>query len=153
MKRGQLSIEFFLIVVFVLGLASALLALSEEQMRQTDLLDRAALARSALDSIAHTANHAWLAGNGTRLYTEIFVPANSVCLLYNSTQKRLYCDVGTRCPSNSSQFCYPYSEQLLPNGISFNTTTCPPYSQLGGWYSVRLEHNGTAITAQCTRLT
>lgn len=146
--------EFFLVVAFILGLASALLTITEEQVRQTATLDRAALAKSALDSVAHAANHVWLAGNGSRLTAEVFVPSSSICLLYNSTQRRLFCDVTARCPTNSSQTCFAYSEPVLPpGGVYLHTTNCPPYNALTGWYSIRLEHNGTTVNASCTRLT
>lgn len=152
MKRGQLSIEFFLIVAFILGLASALLTVSEDQVRQTTLLDRAALARNALDTVTHAANQVWLSGNGTRIVAEVFVPVNSICLLYNSTQQRLYCDVAVRCPNNPSQFCYTYGERLVTSQVIIDPATCPPYNALTGWYSIQLSHNGTAVNAVCTRL-
>lgn len=152
MRRGQVSIEFFLVVAFVLALASALLTVTEEQARQTGVVDRAALAKSALDTFAQAANHAWLSGNGARIYAEIFIPQNSVCLLYNASQTRFYCDVGARCPGSPSQFCYAYSERLLTSEIYINSTTCPPSNTLPGWYSVQLAHNGTALLAQCAHL-
>ena len=94
MARGQLSVEFFLIVAFVLVLATILFSSTENEIRETRAVDRAALAKAAVAGVGNAVNSVALQGNGSVLKKDVFVPPETICFLYNQSASSLYCDTG-----------------------------------------------------------
>ncbi|MGC8850811.1 MAG: hypothetical protein ACP5O3_01090 [Candidatus Micrarchaeia archaeon] len=140
-KRGQLGIEFFLVVAFVLVLGSVLSASVDEQVIAARALDRAALAKSAVDAVSHAINLVTLEGNGALASREVFFPAETQCIQYSSARKALYCDVaGAGKVYGVALYREP---TVLLNCFSSGTQ---------GWFLVTV--NGTSNGAQvnCTKL-
>lgn len=91
--RAQMSVEFFVVLGFVLFAAGVLLASTESQTKGTRLLNDIAAARAVLDSQTAFANYAYFSGTGTRLVQTFFVPARVSCSNWDAANKQLYCVV------------------------------------------------------------
>lgn len=110
MKKGQLSVEFFLILAIVMAMISMLLANALEQMKYIRQLDAAALAKSCADTVSGVVNYAKLGGAGTSITRDVFVPKDMVCFL--NAGRESYClqkESGKKV----------YGDQFLSPDVSF----------------------------------
>jgi len=107
LARGQLSVEFFLIVAFVLVLATMLLSNVEAQLNDTKDLNRAATAKAAVAEVSHAVNAVALQGTGAMLNKEVFVPPETSCFSYNATAGALQCDTGKNIVSGPALVTAP----------------------------------------------
>lgn len=146
MKRGQLSIEFFLIVSIIAVFALSLYTTGVAEIDKSSTVDDAVLAKSALDSLTSAVNIVALEGNGSTIKRELFVPKQSVCFLYNSTAKRFYCLITSNVTQVNyaldtlSNFTYGYKV------VASNVTSvyCSP-SIARGWVYVTANNIGAGV--------
>jgi len=94
LARGQLSVEFFLIVAFILVLTTMILSNAENSLTETRTLDRMALAKAAVVEASQAANLVAVQGNGSSIKRLLFVPPETICFLYDDADGVLYCDTG-----------------------------------------------------------
>ena len=78
--RGQVSVEFFLVLSLLFALAAVLLTTAEAQLRDAESLNNAALSKAALDAVGSYVDLVYLSGNGSIVSGQVFIPA-SVCVL------------------------------------------------------------------------
>lgn len=146
--RGQLSVEFLLVVSFLLSMAAVLLNVAETQLRETEALDNAALSKAAADSFATLVNTVFLHGNGTQMRAELFIPSGSVCFFVNSTNRSnmfLECDPD---PLYSGKVA---SRPIYTSNVSLDST-CPPASTSGGWYKFTVKNSKNSVLVNCSRV-
>ena len=92
--RGQVGLEFFLILGFCLAMLTILISDSEREITENEKLDTAVLSLSALYSVSNAINIVALQGNGAQLAVSAFVPSKSKCYLPVASEQRLACDIG-----------------------------------------------------------
>lgn len=140
MSRGQASIEFFLIVSFILALMFMLQPLAQKSVASVTSVDDAALARSAAGLIAANADYVWLAGNGSVIQLQVRVPATYSCA-GNSTTRAIQC-----------------VQTVITEGQSaINVTTPAIYSPkltdncggISGWKTVKVASTGDGVEVGC----
>ena len=145
--KGQLSVEFFLIMAFLFALAVVLFVTTESQAHKAQLLDKAVLSRSALDSFENSVDRVFFEGNGSRDSIDLFVPQNSVCFIPNATGNYFECDADPEINGRVfGRVLYADVTQV------FTDTTCPPSSSSVGWIRVESVSNGTSVLASCSSL-
>ncbi len=128
--------EFFLIVSFILVLATIILGGVENEVRETKALDRAALAKTAVASVSHAANSVALQGNGSIVKREVFVPPETICFLYNSTSAVLYCDTG---------------KNIVPGPALLSQPNVSSPCFYSGWMVAVVKNDG-GVSVNCTLL-
>ncbi|MBI5636146.1 hypothetical protein HY993_04255 [Candidatus Micrarchaeota archaeon] len=147
--RGQLSVEFFLIAAFLVALAIALIATSSAKVDDLSSLSKALQAKTTLDTLSTKANSAYVQGDGSQYSFDAFLPSGPVCLLYNSSTQRLFCDFGGALGNNK-----PVSGPALYASITFSSPDCQPSSSSqAGWFNFVVRNNAGSIVASCTKLT
>lgn len=137
-RRSQVSVEFFLAVAFAVALAAVLLSSAEDGIRSVKAVDSAALARTALDSVASAVNYASLAGNGTKIVKEVFVPKEVVCFAYNSSSKRMFCSLGAGV--------------FMSSQVLYSAPSVASACFSAGWLKTEVSNNGTAVVLSCSAL-
>lgn len=140
-KRGQLGVEFFLIVAFILVLGAALSASTDAEVVNMRSLDRAALAKSASDAVAHAVNLVLIQGNGASVTRELFFPAETPCLQYSAEREALFCEVpGAGKVYSAAILAQP---QILSYCYSNGTA---------GWKLVTVRGTDVGAQVNCTRV-
>jgi hypothetical protein len=137
-RRAQVSIEFFFIVAFSVALATILLSSAEDQIRNVKSLDNTALARAALDSVASTVNYVSLAGNGTRIAREVFVPNDVTCFAYNSSSRKMFCSVGAGV--------------FIQSSVLYSAPSVASACLSSGWLRAEAVNNGASTSLNCSSL-
>jgi hypothetical protein len=117
-SRGQIGIEFFLVLGFALSIVGVLIMNSERGLEGNTRLDSAMLSLAAVNTVSNSINTAFLQGNGTLIRTQVFVPYGARCFVVNPATSALFCDVGDpqgrvvngmslyAVPTNVSDSCY-----------------------------------------------
>jgi hypothetical protein len=139
MKKGQMSVEFFLLVGFILVLLSVLVTNADEESRKLSQLEKASLCKNAVDSIGYLSNYAALQGTGTLLKKEVFVPKNSVCFLVKQITSKYYlaCDLGL-------QGRLAYSDELIQQ-----PTVSSQCQDNTGWLIVSVQGTASGPSISC----
>ncbi len=143
-SRGQLSVEFFLIVSFSLLLAVFLLAQSETNLAENSRLSRAAIAKSALDSVVSDIDAVSVQGAGARLSASFYVPRDAFCFVVNASSKTVSCELGL----NTTVRSYPYA---APRAPSF-AAECYPTNSTAFWVSAVVENVNGTVRVNCTKV-
>lgn len=141
--RGQVGIEFLLVLSFMLALTAVLLGSAEAHFRAAESLDKAALCKAALDSTASLINHAFLSGRGTRVSSELFIPDGSVCFIVNSS----FSPPVLQCDADALLSRRVESRGLRTAAVSFSAA-CP----VSGWLRVTAVNNGNSVSVTCAKL-
>jgi hypothetical protein len=138
--RGQVGLEFFLILGFCLAMLSVLISSSERQINENEKLDATVLSLSALNSVSNAINTVALQGNGAYMSASAFVPQSTKCFLLTS-ENRLACDIGDKYGRRV------YGMKLLQNP---GTITADCYSNYG-WIDVMVTSSAGEISVYCAR--
>ena len=93
LMRGQVGLEFFLILGFCLVMLTILISNSEQQLVENEKLDAAVLSLSALDAVSNALNTVAIQGNGARMTVSVYLHSKAKCFLL-TTADRLSCDIG-----------------------------------------------------------
>jgi len=144
--RGQVSVEFFLVLSLLFALAAVLLTTAEAQLRDAESLNNAALSKAALDAVGSYVDLVYLSGNGSIVSGQVFIPASSLCFIVNASTETLQCDPD---PSLTGRV----NSRPLKNSVVFFNSSCPPYSASTGWFDLTVYHNGSSVLVNCTRVT
>jgi len=139
--RGQVGLEFFLILGFCLAMLSLLIANSERQITENERLDAAVLSLSALNSVSNAINTVAIQGNGAQMAASAFVPSKSKCFLFAASQQRLACDVG------DSYGRRVYGMRLMAMPDTINDACYTVY----GWMDVTVKKTGGKVEVYCAR--
>jgi hypothetical protein len=136
--RGQVSLEFFLILGFCLAVLSVLISESEANISQNEKLDTAILSLSALNSVSNAVNTVALQGYGASMIVSVFVPQTAKCFIL-SPKNELSCDIGDVFDRRA------YGMPLLTNPGTISTG-CYTTS---GWTAVTVNRSATEIGIYC----
>jgi uncharacterized protein (UPF0333 family) len=90
-RRGQLSVEFFLILSIVIAFSIILYNISLEELGKTRASNAVVSTKSVLDSLSNSADFVALSGNGSVVKRVLFVPKEAKCLYYDPNGRTLYC--------------------------------------------------------------
>ncbi|HII38783.1 TPA: hypothetical protein HA318_02165 [Candidatus Micrarchaeota archaeon] len=140
LRKAQTGIEFFFVTAFVLLLAIYLVTASEGELTQTKNLNRVAVAKSVTDAVSQAVNTVALEGNGSTARIQQYVPADTLCLLYNTTSKKLFCIVsGVGTVSGTQLYSAPaVSQSCFPSGDQ-------------GWMLIKINNSGAGVGVWCTQ--
>ncbi|NUN11594.1 hypothetical protein HUU53_03020 [Candidatus Micrarchaeota archaeon] len=126
-KRGQISIEFFLVLSIMITFILIIYSNTQTEINQQRDLNSIVLASSALDSVTNLANFVYLSGPGTRQTREIFIPSStsetpakaSANCFYVDTggENRLYCTVVSDYVYNVTDPDYNVNDRSVPIGV------------------------------------
>ena len=139
LDRGQIGIEFFLIMGFSLTIVAMLIANSERQLVANEQLDTDMLSLSAMNAVSNAANSVTLMGNGSSLRANVFIPSDARCFVPKTSSGKNYlaCDVGdTRNPPRMA-----YGMMLVGASAPVISDDC--YNRKG-WISVIANSTGPA---------
>lgn len=140
--RGQVGLEFFLILGFCLVMLTMLISNSEKQLAENEKLDAAVLSLSALNSVSNALNTVVIQGEGARMTVSAYIPPKTKCFLLTSPD-RLSCDIGDTYGRRA------YSMRILaaPETISDACYT------VSGWMDVTVRKNSGKVEIYCTAQT
>jgi len=144
--RAQVGVEFFLVAAFLFALAVVFFSSGEAQLRDAESLQKAALAKAAVDSLAAMVDYVYLSGVNTQVNQEVFVPQGSVCFLFNST----FSPATIQCEADPSISGRVSSRGLRTSSVIFSAS-CPPYSQERGWFRITVRNNNS-VSITCTKI-
>jgi len=91
--RGQVGLEFFLVLGFCLAMLTILISNSERQLTENEKLDSAVLSLSALNAVSNALNTVAIQGNGAQMAVSAYIPSKSKCFLL-TPDSHLACDIG-----------------------------------------------------------
>ncbi len=138
--RGQISVEFFLVVGFIISLVAILVANSEAQIARNTLLDNTLLSQSALDSVSNAIQTVYLQGNRSAIRQMVFVPRDANCFILDQAKKKLTCDVG----DPEARLVYSRPLTAVPDTITADCTE-------PGWLFVAVEYNQPFLNISCVK--
>jgi len=137
--KGQVGIEFFFVIAFVLLLAISFTTTMESQVAQTKDLNRAALAKTVVDAVSQAVNAVALQGNGATVRTQQFVPSETICLQYNGSSTKLYCTIaGVGTVSGTTLYAAPDVD-----------TSCFPSGEQG-WLLINVNNTAGSVGVYCS---
>lgn len=139
LPRGQFGIEFFLIVGFVLLIASALLSNAATHLEQNDRLRDAVFARAAVDGVADGITFVSWQGDGSKIVNEYYLPSSG-CIIVNRTDNTVECDVGLTQRVKSHAF------------TASSTATISPFGCTSGWKKITVSNTNGAPAITCAPL-
>jgi hypothetical protein len=137
--RGQVGLEFFLILGFCLAMLTILVSNSERQISENERLDAAVLSLSALNSVSDAINTVAIQGDGAQMAATAFVPARSKCFLVAA--QRLACDIGDQYGRRV------YGMRLLAVPDTINDACYTAY----GWTDVAVKKSSGRVEMYCSR--
>lgn len=76
-KRGQISVEFFLVLSIMIAFILIIYTLAQDEINKQRDLNTVVLASSALDSMAFMTNFVYLSGPGSSVSKEVFIPSST----------------------------------------------------------------------------
>ncbi len=138
--RGQVGLEFFLILGFCLAMLTILISDSEREITENEKLDTAVLSLSALNSVSNAINIVALQGNGAQLAVSAFVPSKSKCYLPVASEQRLACDIGDAYGRRV------YGMRLMAMPDTINDACYTTY----GWMDVTVKKAAGKIEIYCS---
>ena len=138
--RGQVGLEFFLILGFCLAMLTILIANSEREITENERLDTAMLSLSALNSVSNAINTVAIQGNGAQMAVSAFVPSKSKCYLPIASEQRLACDIGDAY----GRRVYGMRLMAMPDTIS---SAC--YTTYG-WMDVTVNRSSGKVGIYCS---
>jgi hypothetical protein len=138
--RGQVGLEFFLILGFCLAMLSLLIANSERSITDNERLDSAVLSLSALNSVSNAINTVAIQGDGAKMTVSAFVPSKSKCYLPSNPEQRLSCDIGDAFGRRV------YGMRLMAMPDSINNECYTVY----GWMDVTVTKSSGKVSIFCS---
>ncbi len=108
-RRGQLSVEFFLILSIVIAFSVILYNISLEELGKTRAANAVVETKSALDSLSNAVDFVALSGNGSVVKRVLFVPKEAKCVYYDVNGRTLYCVI-------ADEWLERISEKRVVNG-------------------------------------
>lgn len=137
--RGQIGIEYFLIMGFALTVVGVLIANSERQLYENDKLDAAVLSMSAMNAVGNSANIVFLQGNGSSMRSSVFIPRGATCFILRTSggYPALACDIGDMT-ATPPRMAYGMSMYSWPGIIDSRCYT------MAGWMDVVINNSGSA---------
>lgn len=138
--RGQVGLEFFLILGFCLAMLTVLISNSERQITENERLDAAVLSLSALNAVSNAINTVAIQGNGAQMAVSAFIPSKSKCFLLTA-ESRLACDIGDAYGRRV------YGMRILAVPGSINDACYTVY----GWMDVTVRKTSGNIEIYCSR--
>jgi len=138
--RGQVGLEFFLILGFCLAMLTMLISSSERQITENERLDAAVLSLSSLNSVSDAINTVAIQGNGAQMIVTAFVPSKSKCFLLASGP-RLACDIGDAYGRRV------YGMRIMATPDTINDACYTVY----GWMDVTVRKSSGKVEIYCAR--
>jgi len=139
--RGQVSVEFFLMLTLVLSLAILLYTDTASQLSKTRGLDKAGQTAALVQQVASSARAVWFEGNASARAFDAFVPSSANCLYWNASANNVYCLLVEPAAAVSAP-CY---------GIPLVDASGCGSPLAAGWYSFSVSSNGSGVLVNCTR--
>jgi len=136
--RGQVGLEFFLILGFCLVMLTVLISNSERQLVENERLDSAVLSLSALNSVSNALNTVAIQGNGAKMTVSAYIPPKTKCFLLAGPD-RLSCDIGDAY----GRRVYGMRIMAVPDTISDACYT------VSGWMDVTVKKAAGKVEISC----
>ncbi|MFA6329131.1 MAG: hypothetical protein WCX64_00410 [Candidatus Micrarchaeia archaeon] len=140
--RGQVGLEFFLILGFCLVMLTILISNSEKQLTENEKLDSAVLSLSALNAVSNAVNTVAIQGNGAQMTVSAYIPKKAKCFLETSEQ-RLACDIGDAYGRRV------YGMRLMATPDTINDACYTVY----GWMDVTVKKSFGSVEIFCSMQT
>jgi len=139
--KGQLSIEFFLILAIILVFTGMLLTASETQISGMHGLNDVIMSKNVLDGVASMADYVFLSGNGSKVSREFFIPQRLVCFAAGCTSSDRLCCFGIEFPGKKVESSQMFSIPQV-NGTCVAT----------GWLRISTQNVNNVIFINCISL-
>lgn len=163
-RKGQLSVEFFILLAVVAAFILILYSNGVSQREQTRLLSAAVQSKAGVDGLANAANYVFLSGEGSVMRKEFFVANGSLCLYVSETGDYLYCTVPgapTKTGSVRVRSIPLYSTPTLNlNNDPLANQLCAPNPSdpnaqgkllVNGWYLFNASFSSGVVTIACEK--
>jgi len=129
-RKGQLSVEFFLILSIVIAFSIILYNVSFEELGKTRAANAVVATKSVLDSLSNAVDFVTLSGNGSVVKRVLFIPKEAKCLYFDENGKTLYCII-------ADEWLERITQKRVVNGTRLTTTKllidCPETPLKPGW--------------------
>ncbi|OIO27726.1 hypothetical protein AUJ16_02935 [Candidatus Micrarchaeota archaeon CG1_02_60_51] len=134
--RGQLSVEFFMVLSLILALAVILYAGTASQVSQARELDKSVLSKALVEGVAQAARQTWFEGNASSRSVDAFVPSGANCFYFNYSSRELYCFA-------------PEGTVSAPAYAAVNASNCStPLAP--GWMHFEVYSDGARVWVNCS---
>lgn len=146
--RGQLSVEFFLVLSIIIAFGILLYNISVEEAGKTKALDAVVSVKSSLDGLANSVDFVTLSGNNSLIRKELFLPSEASCFYFNESANAFYCTV-------ESPYLKKITEKTFVESLPLYSTTKPEFaagcqpSLAAGWYEFTVKNNGGTPEISC----
>ncbi len=150
-KRGQLGIEFFLILSVSIAFAIVLYNAVSEESAEAKVANQVIATKASLESLASAVDLVVLSGDGSVVKRSLLVPSKSICFYYDSGKQQFFCvvydehlfdDVG-----DDSDKTNVYSKTLVKD-ITVGTKCTEPLAP--GWWQVTVKNNLGIVDLSCS---
>ena len=149
--RGQLSIEFFLVLSIIIAFSIILYNISRDEVAKTKAVNSILLSKNAVDSLSQAVDFVALSGNGSALNLSVFVPKEANCFYYNYTRDAFYCVVYSQSlqPSiTDKEFVFgPRFQTTLYKNFTADCASSFPLAP--GWWELRARNEGASVNVSC----
>jgi uncharacterized protein (UPF0333 family) len=150
-RKGQLSIEFFLVLSIIIAFSIILYNVSRDEVANTRATTAIVVVKSSLDSLSQAVDFVALSGNGSALNFTAFVPREANCIYYNSTRNSFYCVIyspSLQREGASQQFVFgpPLAARLAKQ---FESSCTGSFPLRPGWWELRAASVGGAVNVSC----
>lgn len=140
MNKGQLSIEFFLVLSIILVLAGTMLTVAEGHVSGIKNLNNAAIAKSIVDNGIYSIDFVYLSGNGSVLRREYFVPQGVLCFITSECEEGRIC-----CISPGFEEKKVYSKKAISPNFVVNESCIRE-----GWIELKARNLNNVVFLNCT---
>jgi len=148
--RGQVSLEFILVVVFLLALITMLLPTANALADQISSLDELVAAKGALNAVASAIDYVVVSGDGARMHVDVYVPKNVHCFVDNSLNCTLKACKRWEA-KNEVTFCGELEVLNVSSTPFYSVSDLKVQNCDGktGWVPVDVYADGSSIVVQC----
>ncbi len=151
-RKGQLSVEFFLVLSIIIAFSVILYNVSREEVAKTKAVNSIVLAKNGLESLSQAVDFVALSGNGSSLNVSFFVSGEANCLFYDAVRDAFYCVVYSPALQGSvtdKQFVFgPRFTTRLTK--TFQLSCSGAFPLRAGWWSARVANEGASVNVSCS---
>ena len=152
-KRGQLGIEFFLILSVSIAFAIVLYNTVNEESAESKVANDVIATKASLESLASAVDLVVLSGDGSQVKRSLLVPTRSICFYYDPAPKQqFFCVVYDEhlfddSPGDDAGKTKVYSKTLVKE-ISSGLVECAKPLE-PGWWQVTIKNDAGSIKLDC----
>ncbi|MEM0475345.1 MAG: hypothetical protein QW343_00955 [Candidatus Norongarragalinales archaeon] len=150
-RKGQLSIEFFLVLSIIIAFSIILYNVSRDETAKTKAVNAVLLTKNAVDALSNAVDFVALSGNASALNSRVFISREANCLYYNASRNAFYCVVTSPAlqPSLTEKHLVfgPRLASTLAKNLEESCTASVPLRP--GWWELRVRSVGDAVNVSC----